>query len=181
MYKNTVIFPWLVSWRFWIWGKGKFSWEFWILAHIWRAYENPLFWCLISTPYVYQNLEFSWARSNKYKHNVTFARVFSWGFWILRMWTFSWEFWILVHIWRAYENPLFWCLISTPYVYQNLEFSWARSNMYKNNVTFAWLFSWGFWIWGKGKFWWVFWIFLHIWRAYENPLFWCLISTPYMY
>ena len=129
----------------------------------------------------YQNLEFSWARPDMYKHNVTFARVFSWGFWILRMWTFSREFWILVHIWRAYENPLFWCLISTPYVFQNLEFSWARSNMYKNNVTFAWLFSWGFWIWGKGKFWWVFWIFLHIWRAYENPLFWCLISTPYMY
>ena len=123
-------------------------------------WESPIS-CLISTPYVYQNLEFSWACSNMYKHNVTFAWLFSWGFSILRKWTFSWEFWILVHIWRAYENPLFWCIISTPYVYQNLEFSWARSNMYKNNVTFAWLFSWGFWICGKGKFWLVFWIFLH--------------------
>ena len=54
------------------------------------------------------------------------------------------EFW-LIYL-RAYENPLFCCLISTPYMYENLEFSWARSNMYKNNVTFAWEFSWGFWI-----------------------------------
>ena len=54
-------------------------------------------------------------------------------------------FW-LIYL-RAYENPLFWsCLISTPYMYENLEFSWARSDMYKNNVTFAWEFSWGFWI-----------------------------------
>ena len=139
---------------------------------MWRAYENRLFWCLISTSYMYQNLEFSWARSNMCKSNVTFAWVFSWGFWILRKWKFSWELWILVHIWRAYENPLFWCLISTPYVYQNLKLSWSRSNMYKNNVSFAWLFSWGFWIWRKGTFSWVFWIFLHIGRTclWESPI-----------
>ena len=35
-----------------------------------------------------------------------------------------------------WESPIS-CLISTPYVYQNLEFSWTRSNMYKKNVTFA--------------------------------------------
>jgi hypothetical protein len=39
-------------------------------------------------------------------------------------------FW-LIYL-RAYENALFWCLISTPYLYENLEFLGARLNMYKN-------------------------------------------------
>jgi hypothetical protein len=28
-------------------------------------------------------------------------------------WSCSWAHWILVHIWRAYENLVLWCLIST--------------------------------------------------------------------
>jgi hypothetical protein len=162
---------------------------FWLIYL--RAYENPLFWsCLISAPYMYENLEFSWARSNMYKNNVTFACEFSWGFWILlhrkvfiRILYFG--SYTLVHKWAClWVSPILesfawaikWVLhlhftpeFSTLILHMN--FTLEFNSLLLHPFTFAWSNSWGFSIFYIEIFhqqldftWaisWEFWIFLY--------------------
>ena len=137
-----------------------------------RAYENPPFWCLISTPYMYENLEFSRARSNMYKNNVTFDRFFSWRFWILQSnefytcilhlnfphefytWIFHMNFTHEFYTWILQLNFTSGCKILiwlhqnfTPEFYTwilHMNFTQKLNCWLLHPFTFAWSNSWGF-------------------------------------
>jgi hypothetical protein len=106
----------------WYW---SCSWAHWILVHIWRAYENLVLWCLISTfKYIPKSADTGRAhehtgfwyiygvlmRNSYYDVSYKHAQIYTKIRWY---WSCSWPHWILVYIWRAYENLVLWCLIST--------------------------------------------------------------------
>jgi hypothetical protein len=132
---------------------------------------------LMSIPY----FGISWARSFIYQNTVILVVL--------------WAYWILVH-----NTTYMGVLMRIPY----FGVSWARSFIYQNILILVVLMSildFGTYIWAclwaylivvshkhaqiyskiRYKYWlcsWAYWIFVHIWaRAYEDPLFWYLVST----